>query len=66
VNIVEYAIAVQDEKLAALKAQALLPAIDSYKFATRAAIKNLGIFTDLEKFRLIREIEDTWAAIEAR
>ena len=64
-NIVDYAVAVQDEKLAALRAQALLPAIDSFKCSTRAAIEQLEFFTVLEKRGLIGEIEDAWAQLEA-
>ena len=64
-NIVEFAIASQDAKLAALKAQAQVPTIEAFKKATRAAVEDLELFTHFEKKGLIGEIEDAWARIEA-
>ena len=63
-NIIDFAVEAQDAKLAALKAQVLLPAIASFKLATRAAIEEIEVFTDLEKTCLIGEIEDAWARLE--
>jgi len=65
VNIIDYAVAIQDAKLAALNAQVLLPAVASFKLATRAAIEEIEVFTDFEKTGLIGDIEDAWSRLEA-
>ena len=64
-NVVEFAIAAQDAKLAALKAAAQVPTVEAIKSATRSAIQALELFTHSEKVGLIGEIEDAWAQIEA-
>lgn len=65
VNIIDYVVAIQDAQLAALKAQVLLPAIASFKLATRAAIEENEVFSDREKISLIGDIEDAWSRLEA-
>ena len=64
-KVIEYALASQDAKLAALKAAAQVPTIEKYKAATRSAIQALDLFTHYEKIGLIGEIEDAWAQLEA-
>ena len=65
VNIIDFAVETQDAKLSALKAEVLLPAIASFKLATRAAIEEIEVFTDLEKTCLIGDVEDAWSRLEA-
>lgn len=43
----------------------LLPAIASFKLATRAAIEENEVFSDREKISLIGDIEDAWSRLEA-
>jgi hypothetical protein len=64
-KVIEYALASQDAKLAALKVAAQVPTIEKYKAATRSAIQALDLFTHYEKIGLIGEIEDAWAQLEA-
>ena len=64
-KVIEYALASQDAKLAALKAQAQVPTVEAIKAATRSAIQALQLFTHSEKVGLIGEIEDAWARLEA-
>jgi hypothetical protein len=65
VNVVEFAIASQDARLAAAQASARVPTIEAFKKATRAAVEDLELFTHFEKKGLIGEIEDAWAQLEA-
>ena len=64
-NIVEFAIASQDARLAALQAAAQVPTVEAIKAVTRSAIQALELFTYSEKVGLIGEIEDAWAQLEA-
>jgi len=64
-NVVEFAIASQDARLAALQAAARVPTVETFKAATRSAIQALELFTHSEKVGLIGEIEDAWAQLEA-
>ena len=63
-NVVEFAIASQDARLAALQAAAQVPSVEAIKAATRSAIQALDLFTHSEKVGLIGEIEDAWAQLE--
>ena len=65
IKVIDYACQMQDDKLAALKAQAQAPTAEQYKAATRSAIKLLDLFTHYEKIGLIGEIEDAWTQLEA-
>ena len=64
-NVIEYALASQDAKLAALKAVGQVPTVEAIKLATRSAIQALELFTHSEKVGLIGEIEYAWAQLEA-
>jgi len=64
-KVIDYACQMQDDKLAALKAQAQAPTVAGIKAATRSAIQALELFTHSEKVGLIGEIEDAWARLEA-
>jgi hypothetical protein len=67
VNIVEYACQMQDAKLAALKAQAQVPTVESFKAATLAAIPNVE--TDPLGWANLEDVVDAvhaaWKRLEA-
>ena len=66
-NIVEYACQMQDAKLAALKAQAQVPTVESFKAATLAAIPNVE--TDPLGWANLEDVVDAvhaaWKRLEA-
>jgi hypothetical protein len=64
-NVVEFAIASQNAKLAAAHAAARVPTVEAFKAATLSAIQALELFTHSEKVGLIGEIQDAWAQLEA-
>ena len=64
-KVIEYALASQDAKLAALKAAAQVPTVEAFKAATLSAIQALELFTHSEKVGLIGEIQDAWSQLEA-